>query len=210
MIMKLNPQPTLLMADVRSGHPPPDAQNWNPRRPRIRRVTADHHPLELQDGDPDLDDLLKLVGKDAMAEFGQFVEGGFRMVELLGLIDDPVDQLSAHIVDDLKPHVPVLPMATTRTKLIANAVVAVTLRGLGATIYGPFEESVFLHPTASTNSKVLAWKLLGIPGVQEVLSGDLWWSEVPPVTFDINDPDDHWEDCIPNPEFVIELLTRSY
>lgn len=208
--MKLNPQPTFLMPDTGAGSPPADLQILNPRRPRIRRVIAEHHPIEFEDGDPALDDLIELVGKDGMREFGQFVAGGFRMTELLGLIDDTDDQLPDYIVEDLKPQVPVLPVVSTRVKLAANALVIVALRGLGATIEGPYEESAFLPPSVSTSSKALAWKLLAVPGVSEVLDDGLWWAEVPPIAFDVHDPDDHWENFIPNPGYIVDLFLHGY
>lgn len=210
MTMKLNPQPTFLMPDMAAGSLPPDAENFSVRRPQIRCVVAENHAIELQDGDPALDDLVKLIGHQGMKEFGRFVGGGFRMTELLGLIDDEDDQIPQHVVDDLKPHVSVLPLVSPETKLMANALVAVALRALGATIEGPYEQPVFLRSPISTSSKILAWKLFSVPGVSEVLDEDLWWAEVPPIDLDISDPDNEWEGLIPNPGYVVGLFLSGY
>lgn len=205
--MKHKTDPVLLMPDMASGLPPSDVQNlsfW--RRPNIRLVVADNHPLELEDGDPALDGLIKQVGKDTMREFGECVEGGFRMVELLGLIDDPLDQLSEHIVDDIKPQVPVLPLVSMNTKLAANALVTVVLRALGATIYGPFEQPVFLKPADRLALQELGMTLLEIPGVREIFEDGLWWAEVPTVGIDIRDPDEFWCGRMPAPCDVVDLF----
>lgn len=207
--MKLNPQPTFLMPDMGAGSPPADLQNSNiRRRPRIRRVVADHHPIELLDGDPALDDLVEMVGTDAMTAFGQFVPGGFRMVELLGLIDDPADQLPQHIVDDLKPTVSVLPLVSTETKFVANALVAVALRGMGATISGPFEEPTFLRPADRHLLLETANKLHRLLKDAEVLDEETWWGEVPPVLLLIDDPDRVWDGTWPAPWEVAKIFLR--
>lgn len=205
--MKRRPQPAFLMPDVGAGFPPEDAQSSSiPRCPRIRRVIADHHPIELQDGGPALDELVTLIGKKGLGEFGQFVSGGFRMVELLGLIDDPADQLPSYIVDDLKPEVPVLPVVSTRTKLLTNALVAISLRGLGATICGPYEQPEFLRSGDIVSLQKLAKTMLSDPGVQEVLEGSVWWAAVPPVELSIADPDNLWGGYIPSPADVVDLF----
>lgn len=205
--MKHRPAPTFLMPDLSGGLPPPDVQSSSiPRRPRIRAVVADNHPIELNAGDPALDDLLKVVGPHAMKEFGQPLNGGFRMVELLGLIDDPEDQLPRHVVDDLDLMVPVLPVVSTRTKLLANAVVTIALRGLGATICGPYEQPEFLRPGDMVSLQKLANTMLTDPGVQEVLQGSVWWAEVPPVELSISDPDNLWGGYIPSPADVVDLF----
>ncbi|KJS40000.1 MAG: hypothetical protein VR70_07030 [Rhodospirillaceae bacterium BRH_c57] len=195
------------MPDMSCGLPPTDVQSSSiPRRPRVRAVVADNHPIELEAGDPALGDLLKAVGPNGMKEFGQSVGGGFRMIELLGLIDDPADQIPGYIVDDLKPVVPVLPLVSTRTKLLANALAAISLRGLGATIHGPFEEAIFLRPQDRTSLQGLAKTLLSNPGVEEVLEGSVWWAEVPYVELSIHDPDAVWGGYLPLPADVIEIF----
>lgn len=205
--MKHRPAPTFLMPDLSGGLPPPDVQSSSiPRRPRIRAVVADNHPIELEAGEPALDDLLKVVGREGMRAFGQFVEGGFRMVELLGLIDDQDDQLPRHVVDHLDLMVPVLPLVSTRTKLLANAVVTIALRGLGATIHGPYEEPEFLRSGDMVSLQAVAMKMLAAPGVQEVLEDGVWWSEVPIVELSVADPDALWGGYIPEPAGVVELF----
>lgn len=207
--MKRRPQPCYLMPDMASGLPPSDVQKSNIwRRPRIRRVVAEHHPLELQDDDPALDDLIQLVGKDAMTAFGQFAPGGFRMVELLGLIDDPADQLPQHVVDDLKPTVSVLPLVSTETKLVANALVAVALRGMGATIWGPFEEPTFLRSADRHLLLETANKLHRLLKDAEVLDEETWWAEVPPVLLLIDDSDRVWDGTWPAPWEVAKIFLR--
>ncbi|KJS41151.1 MAG: hypothetical protein VR70_05205 [Rhodospirillaceae bacterium BRH_c57] len=208
--MKRRPQDTFLMPDMASGLPPADAKNSSIHRPRIRRVVADHHPIELEDGDPALDDLLDLVGVDAMKEFGQFVSGGFRMVELIGLIDDAADQLPQRVVDALGLNVSVLPLVSTRIKLLTNALVAVALRRLGTTVHGPYEEQVFLKPTKGVAHQELGQKLNAITGVRTAFEDDLFWAEVPPIVFDIYDADQVWGEFMPRPSDIVDLFLHSY
>lgn len=166
-MLKRKPFPIRFMAGEYGCPPPPDAKTSSiPRPPSVGHVWAENHPIELEDGDPDLDHLLILIGQAGLQEAGQFVKGGFRMVELV----DPLDG-------------PALPQVTTRTKLAANALAVLALRGFGGTIHGPYEEDIFLLPGSLHDLKEFGKILHDLSDVLAVFDQHLRWSEVPPVWF---------------------------
>jgi hypothetical protein len=208
--MKHKQNPLFLMADMIGGIPP-SVDMWHVRRrPRITHVIAENHPIELDDDDPALHDLIDVLGRENLAEFGQFISAGFRMVELVGLIDDPEDQIPVSMANDFQLNVPVLPLISTQAKLLVNALATIALRGLGATIVGPYEHPIFQRPQERENLLRLGRGILNHNSVGKVINKDLWWGEVPRVGFNIVDKDNEWNGGTPCPALIIDLFTNNY
>ncbi len=208
--MKHRQNPLFLMPDMIGGLPP-SVDMWHVRRrPRIECVEAENHPIELDYDDPALHDLIDVVGKENLTEFGQSVGGGFRMVELVGLIDDPEDQIPMSMANASQLNVPALPLVSTRTKLLVNALATIALRGLRATIIGPYEHPIFLRPQERESLRWLGNRIVNNNSVNEVIEKELWWGEVPKVGFTIIDKDNEWNGGTPCPALIIDLFTNNY
>lgn len=208
--MKYKQNLLFLMPDMVGGLPP-SVDVWHVRRrPHITHVIAENHPIELDYDDPALQDLIDVLGKENLTAFGQFVSGGFRMVELVGLIDDPEDQIPVSMANDFQLNAPALPLVSTRTKLLVNALATIALRGLGATIVGPYEHPIFLRPQERESLRWLGNRILNDNSVNEVIEKELWWGEVPKVEFNIVDKDNEWNGSTPCPAHIVDLFTNNY
>jgi hypothetical protein len=115
-----------------------------------------------------------------MKEIGQFVPGGFRMVEVLALVDD-IEERDPLLSGFSGVPVEFYPVVSTDVKLAANALATAVLRGLGAAIHGPYEDTLFLPSESRADLKGVARNLLAVPGVRHLLEDDIGWADVPPI-----------------------------